>query len=62
MGSVNSGTCDWICPVDPVKEYSETITAPEVRMELVEGCGHEVQFSLSSEFADVVLNLLDGIE
>jgi pimeloyl-ACP methyl ester carboxylesterase len=57
-----SGTCDWICPVDSIKEYSETITAPEVRMELVEGCGHEVQFSLPSEFADVVLKLLDGIE
>jgi pimeloyl-ACP methyl ester carboxylesterase len=25
-----SGTCDWICPVDSVKEYSDTITAPEV--------------------------------
>jgi pimeloyl-ACP methyl ester carboxylesterase len=57
-----SGTCDWICPVDSIKEYSETITAPEVRMELIEGCGHEVQYSLTSDFADVVLNLLDGIE
>jgi predicted esterase len=49
-------------PVDSIKEYSETITAPEVRMELIEGCGHEVQYSLTTEFADVVLNLLDGIE
>jgi hypothetical protein len=31
-------------------------------MELIEGCGHEVQYSLTSDFADVVLNLLDGIE
>jgi hypothetical protein len=30
-------------------------------MELIEGCGHEVQYSLTTEFADVVLKLLDGI-
>lgn len=57
-----SGTCDWICPVDSVKKYSEAITAPEVRMELIEGCGHGVQYSSPTEFADVVCDLLDGIE
>jgi pimeloyl-ACP methyl ester carboxylesterase len=57
-----SGTCDWICPVDSVKEYSETITAPEIRMELVEGCGHGTQFSSPIDFADVVRDFLEGIE
>jgi pimeloyl-ACP methyl ester carboxylesterase len=53
-----SGTCDWICPVDSVKEYSEAVTAPEVRMELIDGCGHNVQYSSPTEFADVVRSLL----
>jgi pimeloyl-ACP methyl ester carboxylesterase len=57
-----SGTCDWICPVDSVKEYSEAITAPEVRMELVEGCGHSVQYSDPEEFANIVRELLDRIK
>jgi pimeloyl-ACP methyl ester carboxylesterase len=54
-----SGTCDWICPVDSVKEYSEAVTAPEIRMELIEGCGHNVQYSSPTEFADVVRSLLE---
>jgi pimeloyl-ACP methyl ester carboxylesterase len=57
-----SGSCDWICPVDSVKEYSEAITAPEVRLELVEGCGHGVQYSNSEEFANIVRELLDRIK
>jgi pimeloyl-ACP methyl ester carboxylesterase len=57
-----SGSCDWICPVDSVKEYSEAITAPEVRLELVEGCGHGVQYSDSEEFANIVRELLDRIK
>jgi pimeloyl-ACP methyl ester carboxylesterase len=57
-----SESCDWICPVDSVKEYSEAITAPEVRLELVEGCGHGVQYSDSEEFANIVRELLDRIK
>ncbi|GFI03807.1 MAG: alpha/beta hydrolase [Lachnospiraceae bacterium] len=53
-----SGSCDWICPVDSIKEYAGDISAPEVRMELTEGCGHNQQFSSPEEFAEIVKNLL----
>lgn len=46
-----SGTCDWICPIDSIREYTETISAPEIRFELIEGCGHNLQYSLPEEFA-----------
>jgi len=49
-----SGSSDWICPVDSVCEYAESITAPEVRIELMEGCGHNVQYCLPEEFAKKV--------
>lgn len=49
-----SGSCDWICPADSIKEYAEDISAPEVRMELTEGCGHNQQFSSPEEFAGIV--------
>lgn len=53
-----SGTCDWICPVDSIREYAEDISAPDFRFELLEGCGHSVQFSLPEEFAKRVKGLL----
>lgn len=53
-----SGTCDWVCPVDSVREYAEDISAPDVRLELIEGCGHNVQYSLPEEFAESVKNVL----
>lgn len=40
-----SGTCDWICPVDSIKEYADNITSPEVKMITLDGCGHNVQYS-----------------
>ena len=45
-----SGTCDWICPVGLVKDYAESLTAPEVKLELLEGCGHSPQAQLPSEY------------
>lgn len=45
------GTCDWVCSVDSVKEYAQTISAPEVSLELIEGCGHNVQYCSPEEFA-----------
>ncbi len=54
-----SGSSDWICPVDSVCEYAESITAPEVRVELIEGCGHNVQYSLPEEFAKKVRSVLE---
>lgn len=53
-----SGTCDWVCPVDSVKEYAQTISAPEVSLELIEGCGHNVQYCSPEEFAESVHKVL----
>lgn len=46
-----SGTCDWVCPVDSIEEYAENILSPDVHMELIEGCGHNLQYSSPEEFA-----------
>ncbi|MCM1283360.1 MAG: alpha/beta hydrolase [Roseburia sp.] len=56
-----SGDCDWICPVASVQEYAEEISAPDVRMELIEGCGHNLQFSSPEEFADMVMEVLKDL-
>jgi pimeloyl-ACP methyl ester carboxylesterase len=57
-----SGTCDWVCPVDSVEKYADAITAPDVKVELIEGCGHGVQYAEPEKFANCVLQLLDGID
>ena len=55
-----SGSCDWICPVGLVKEYAENLTAPEVKLELLEGCGHTPQVQLPAEFsAKIKIFLMD---
>lgn len=54
-----SGTCDWVCPVDSVKEYAKDISAPDVRVETIEGCGHNLQYSLPEEFAKKVKDVLE---
>lgn len=54
-----SGASDWICPVDSVREYADNITAPKRRLELMEGCGHNPQYSLSEEFAKKVRKVLE---
>ena len=53
-----SGSDDWICPVDSVRDYYNGITAPEKDFTLIEGCGHNVQYSLPEEFAKAVRNNL----
>ncbi len=54
-----SGSCDWICPVDSVREYAEAIFAEDVRVEIIEGCGHNLQFSSPEEFAQKIEELLE---
>ena len=55
-----SGSCDWICPIGLVKEYAENLTAPEVKLELLEGCGHTPQVQLPAEFsAKIKIFLMD---
>lgn len=53
-----SGTCDWVCPVASIQEYAEEISAPNVRMELIEGCGHNLQYSSPEEVANAVMKVL----
>jgi pimeloyl-ACP methyl ester carboxylesterase len=57
-----SGTCDWVCPVNSVEKYADAITAPDVKVELIEGCGHGVQYSEPEKFADCVMQLLNEID
>ena len=49
-----SGSDDWICPVDSVKDYCEAITAPSKELRLIDGCGHSPQYSLPEDFARAV--------
>ena len=53
-----SGSDDWICPADSVQEYMETISAPDKSITLMEGCGHNTQYALPMEFADIVREIL----
>lgn len=53
-----SGTCDWICPIDSIQEYAKEIFAPEVCVELIDGCGHNVQYSSPEAFAERVKRVL----
>ncbi|MCR5591489.1 MAG: alpha/beta hydrolase [Lachnospiraceae bacterium] len=55
-----SGSCDWICPVGLVEEYADNITAPEVSVHLMEGCGHSPQGQLPEEFAGKIKDFLAG--
>ncbi len=54
-----SGSRDWICPVDSIKAYASSIAAKDVRVEIIEGCGHNLQFSLPKDFARKVKELLE---
>ena len=53
-----SGSCDWICPFGLVEEYANSIQAPRVEMQLMEGCGHSPQGQLPEEFAEVIKEFL----
>jgi pimeloyl-ACP methyl ester carboxylesterase len=53
-----SGSCDWICPVDFVKTYASSLSAPKVKLELLEGCGHSPQIQLPEEFSSMIRDFL----
>ncbi len=53
-----SGSCDWVCPVDSIREYANDISTEDVKVEIIEGCGHNLQFSSPEEFARIVKELL----
>lgn len=53
-----SGSCDWICPNDPIRDYSQSIEAPDSSFEVINGPGHNLQYSSPKEFAEVVKKVL----
>lgn len=53
-----SGSEDWICPVQLVREYMDSISAPEKSISVLDGCGHAPQFVSSKDFADLVKSCL----
>ena len=53
-----SGTDDWVCPVDSVRDYLDTIDAPSKDLFLLDGCGHNAQYALPEEFARTVRDSL----
>lgn len=55
-----SGSCDWICPVDSVKEYANAVLSPDKDFVIIDGCGHNVQFSAPEEFAKNLILLLNN--
>ena len=57
-----SGSCDWICPVGLVKDYAEHLNSQEVKLELIEGCGHSPQVQQPEEFCLVIKDFLSGID
>ena len=54
-----SGSDDWSCPVGPIEEYYDVITAPQKEMYLVDGCGHSPQGQLPEEFCQAIKRFLD---
>ena len=57
-----SGSEDWVCPVDMVKEYMEKISAPDKDIYVIDGCGHSVQYTLPDRFAQAVGEILERSE
>lgn len=55
-----SGSCDWVCPVDSIKAYADDILSEGVRIETLEGCGHNLQFSSPKEFAQKIEEWLES--
>ncbi len=53
-----SGSDDWACPVGPIEEYYDVITAPQKEMYLVDGCGHSPQGQLPDQFAKIIRDFL----
>lgn len=54
-----SGSCDWICPAAPIEEYVNDISGEEKKFVLIDGCGHNVQYSKPEEFSNSVKTVLN---
>ena len=49
-----SGSDDWVCPVDSVRDFYNAISAPKKDFTLIDGCGHNVQYSQPEDFVKAV--------
>lgn len=54
-----SGSDDWVCPVIPIKSYVTDIKAAEKEFLVLDGCGHNVQYSKPEEFSSMVKQVLE---
>lgn len=54
-----SGSCDWVCPAVPIEEYMNNIPDIEKEFVLIDGCGHNVQYSRPEEFSNAVKSVLN---
>ena len=53
-----SGSEDWICPVELIREYMDDIKAPKKDFKLIEGSGHSPHTDYPEEFANCVRDVL----
>ena len=53
-----SGSDDYICPVDSVREYLDFIKAENKNLFIMKGCGHNTQYARPKEFARIVKSCL----
>ncbi len=53
-----SGADDWVCPTDKSEQYLRDIKAPEKKMYILEGCGHDAHCAEPEEFAKDVKDFL----
>ena len=51
---------DWICPVEPAREFVDEISAPQKDFTLIDGCGHSPQNAAPAEFDAAVRKVLEG--
>ena len=54
-----SGSCDWVCPVAPIREYAQAVQAPSSDFLVINGPGHNLQYSTPREFANAVKYVLE---
>ena len=53
-----SGSDDWTTPVKYSEDYCNSISAPQKKFALIEGCGHAPQYGEPKEFSRVLHNML----
>ena len=54
-----TGAQDWTTPVKYAEDYCNSITAPEKRIALIEGCGHSPQYDDPTAFCNELKSMLN---